>query len=171
MRTLSTNETIIIFYFDKLDDGTYFLEIELPLGLILQDPEYDDTVIYLSIQIKLQDGDFISIGVYIKTDAEEPDGDPPLVTTSMEQIWLPSASSSPTHTSNPTNRASRDRFDGIVDEPASMASSSFLGPVIALVWFSSIVSIAFLYNERSRRKKIRSSSFKKSLEWALEDSE
>ncbi|MFW9975286.1 MAG: SdrD B-like domain-containing protein [Candidatus Thorarchaeota archaeon] len=163
-----------IFYFDKLDDGTYYLDIELPLGLILQDPEYDDTVIYLSIQIKLQDGDFISIGVYIKTGVSDPEGEPPDVSTTMEQIWIPSASSDSTYTSDPTNRASRDRFDGVENILAMVASSPFVGIAIAAAWFGSVVSLAFVYNTRTRRRTIQAAISRPTrygMQWSIEDSD
>jgi len=161
-----------IFYFDKLDDGTYYLDIELPLGLILQDSEYDDTVIYLRIQIKLQDGDFISIGVFIKTGGSEPDSDPPDVSTTMEQIWIPSASSDQTDTSDPPNRADRDGSDDIGNIPAIVASNPIVGIAIAVAWFGSVVSLAFVYNTRTRQRKIQaaiSRPTRYSLQWSLED--
>ncbi|MFX1578424.1 MAG: SpaA isopeptide-forming pilin-related protein, partial [Promethearchaeota archaeon] len=56
------------FYFDKLKPDDYLLEIELPLGIILQDDELDTTIL-LSIQIRLQPSDFIQVSVFISKES------------------------------------------------------------------------------------------------------
>ncbi|MFW9794985.1 MAG: collagen binding domain-containing protein, partial [Candidatus Thorarchaeota archaeon] len=143
-----------VFYFDKLKPDEYSLYIELPLGLILDDEDYSGTTIYLTLQIKLQDGDFISVLVTLARDVSEPEGEPPLVSTSMEQIFIPN--------------------DSEVDL-IETTNTSFLGTAIAFVWFSSIVSLAYIHNQRNRRIKRESALLKstpsKGLQWSLEDLE
>ncbi|MHA2206265.1 MAG: SpaA isopeptide-forming pilin-related protein [Candidatus Thorarchaeota archaeon] len=176
-----------IFYFDKLDEGTYTLGIELPLGLILQDEKYSGTVIYLSIQIKLQKGDFIFAYVFIRTDAADP-GEDPYVTTSMEHINIPESSSSSSYPGNHRDpfRDPEDYDYGVVVEPVleqKVASSNLEIPIL-LTWFASVFSLASIFTARKIRRKGASKLYQiaewdigfectfqnseKQLEWAFE---
>jgi uncharacterized repeat protein (TIGR01451 family) len=164
-----TTDEYGFYIFDNLKPGTYVLEIEIPLQILVEGLGETDLVLCITMEIKLNKVDFIQVSVFIDGDTTTVEG-PPGLAPSESIVDSSSSSSYPGDHTRPF-RNPGDGDYGYVAEP--IVASSNLGIPIIVAWFASISFLAYAFDARKRKKLTRSKSevsyWKSSLEWSFEE--
>ena len=162
------------YLFDNLKPDTYTLEIDIPLSILVEGLEETTLVLHVTIELIINKGDFIQVSVYIDVEGATVQGPPGQVPT--ERIVDSSISSSYTNNPGDNARSFWDPFarDSGVDF-AIMDGTIALGLPILVGWFASVLSLAYTFDARQRRKlakaKSEASHRRSKLEWSLPDSD
>ena len=149
------------YLFDHLKADTYTLEIEIPLNVLVKGLEETTLVLRITMEIKLSNGDYIQVSLFVDNESAAVEGPPGLYTS--QSIVDQSIVTNP----------STDPFAGDSgSSPESVATSSGLGIPVLIAWLASVLSLAYTFDARQRRKSAKTkskASYRRSkLEWSVE---
>ncbi|MFX1543943.1 MAG: SdrD B-like domain-containing protein, partial [Promethearchaeota archaeon] len=170
-----TTDEYGFYLFDNLKPGTYRLEIEIPLDVLLEGLEETDLVLRITIEVKLSKGDYIQVSLYIDGESTTVEG-PPGLNPSMSVVDSSESSASSSSSSHPREHSRPFEFPPVADSgyAAEPIVGGFnLGIPIIIAWFASISSLAYVYDMRQRKKQARleleASIWNNSLEWKFKE--
>ncbi|MHA2356754.1 MAG: hypothetical protein ACXADC_16370 [Candidatus Thorarchaeota archaeon] len=132
-------------------------------------------VLRITIEVKLSKGDYIQVSIWIDGESATVEG-PPGLNPSTSVVESSGSSDSSSSQSHPREHSRPFESpvvgdSGYIDEP--LVSSFNLGIPILVAWFASVLSLAYTFDMRKRKKQARldleASIWNNSLEWLYEE--
>jgi hypothetical protein len=167
-----TTDEYGFYLFDNLKPDTYVLEIEIPLDVLLEGLEETDLVLRITMEVKMSKGDYIQVSIFIDGESTTVEG-PPGLDPSMSVVESSGSSGSSSHPKDNSRPFDGPTVgdSGYIAEP--LVSNFNLGIPILVVWFASVLSLAYAFDMRKRKKQARldleASIWNNSLEWLYEE--
>jgi hypothetical protein len=167
-----TTDEYGFYLFDNLKPETYVLEIEIPLDVLLEGLEETDLVLRITMEVKLSKGDYIQVSIFIDGESTTIEG-PPGLDPSMSVVDSSGSSGSSSHPKDNSRPFDGPTVgdSGYIAEP--LVSNFNLGIPILVAWFASVLSLAYTFDMRKRKKQARldleASIWNNSLEWLYEE--